>query len=82
MNRTSGSEEAVALMAGKYNPDIETMEVAAFYYVCSRQKVPAIGLRSISNMMGPRDSTKWDIPGAISMLGPAAERLIKKITGL
>lgn len=82
VSKTSGSTESVALVVEKYNPDIETMEVAAFYYVCSRQKIAALSLRSISNMMGPRDRSEWDIQGAISQLGPATEKLIGKICGL
>lgn len=37
-----------------YNPDIETMEGAAFFFCCIAFKIPCLQLRSISNFVGSR----------------------------
>ena len=52
----------------KYNPAVETMEGAAVHYVALQQKIPCLHLRSISNMVGERDKTKWNIPLALENL--------------
>ena len=52
----------------KYHPDIETMEGAAFFYVCSREKIPFMALRAVSNIVEPRDREKWNIELALANL--------------
>lgn len=52
---------------------VESMEGAPLHYVCLREHVPFLQLRSVSNKVGVRDKTKWDIRGAIASLN---ERLI------
>lgn len=64
-----------------FNPDIETMEGAAVYYVCSREGIPCIGIRAVSNMAGPRDKPAWDIPLALDELGKAGRSLLMKLRG-
>jgi futalosine hydrolase len=72
VNTATGSLSSMEKVRKKYNPDIETMEGATFFYICSREKVPFIAIRSISNRVGPRDKSKWDIPLAINNI---SERL-------
>ena len=52
----------------KFNPGIESMEGAALHYVCLLQKVSFLQLRSISNMVGERDKSKWAMKEAINNL--------------
>ena len=79
VSTSSGSSGSIRRLSGKFDPDIETMEGAAFYYVCARQHIPAIALRSISNMVEPRNRPKWDIPSAMKELQVAVNLLINKI---
>ncbi len=72
VNRVTDSETDIEQMIEKFNPDIETMESATFFYICSRAEIPFLAIRSISNMVGPRDKNKWDIPLALNNL---SERL-------
>jgi futalosine hydrolase len=51
--------------------DIETMEGAAFFYVCMHERIPCIALRAISNRAGERDKSKWNIPLALLELKKA-----------
>ena len=68
VNTATGSEATKEKLIAKFNPDIETMEGAAFFYVSSLAKIPFIAVRAISNMVERRDKTKWDIPLALNNL--------------
>jgi futalosine hydrolase len=57
---------------------VESMEGAALHYVCLREAVPFLQLRSISNVVGMRNKTKWDIKLAIERLN---EELIPLLSG-
>lgn len=51
-----------------YQPDIETMEGAAFFFVCMKSGVPCLQIRAVSNMAGPRNSANWQLDLAIKEL--------------
>jgi len=63
----------------KYHADIESMEGAAFHYVCLQQKIDFLQIRSISNVVGERDKSRWAIDSAIRNLN---SELIKIIDNL
>jgi futalosine hydrolase len=65
VNTATGSEVTRARLLKKFNPDIETMEGATFFYICSREEIPFVAIRAISNMVEPRDKNKWDIKTAL-----------------
>ncbi len=66
VNTATGSEATREKLVKKYSPDIETMEGATFFYICSREKIPFLALRAVSNMVEIRNRQKWDIKLAIS----------------
>lgn len=68
VNRSTGSQLTIEILKNKFNPDIETMEGSTFFYICSREKVPFLALRSISNMVEPSNREKWNIPHALENL--------------
>jgi futalosine hydrolase len=68
VNTSSGSAVTIERLRKKYNPDIETMEGATFFYICSGEKIPFMAIRSISNRVEPRDKKKWNIPIALNNL--------------
>jgi futalosine hydrolase len=55
----------------KYSPDVESMEGAAFHFVCLQENIPFLQLRSISNVVGERDKSKWKMKEAIQNLNEA-----------
>jgi futalosine hydrolase len=61
-------------------PAVESMEGAAFHYVCLRQKIPFLQIRSVSNYIGERDKTKWELKGSVKMLNEKLISLIEKIS--
>jgi futalosine hydrolase len=68
VNTTSGSQPTIEKLIKKYNPDIETLEGATFFYICSGEKIPFLAFRSISNRVEPRNKNNWDIALAIDNL--------------
>jgi len=46
-------------------PFVESMEGASLHYICLQENICFLQMRSISNDMGVRDKSKWDIKGAI-----------------
>ncbi|MDQ1332069.1 MAG: futalosine hydrolase, partial [Bacteroidota bacterium] len=68
VNAASGSAEIIKKLYEKYNPDIESMEGATFFYICCGREIPFVAMRSISNRVEPRDKDKWNIPLALKNL--------------
>ena len=68
VNTATGSLATREKLVAKYDPDIETMEGATFFYICSREKIPFLALRAVSNMVEVRNRKNWDIKLAISNL--------------
>ena len=73
VNTATGSETTRGKLLKKFNPDIETMEGATFFYICSRENIPFLALRAISNKVEPRDKNNWNIDLALNNL---SEKLI------
>jgi futalosine hydrolase len=68
VNTATGSETTIEKLKRKFNPDIETMEGATFFYICTGGKIPFLAIRAISNKVEPRYKSKWDIPLALANL--------------
>ena len=62
---TSGNQKRIDELNERYNPQVETMENVAFFYVCSKMQIPFASLRAISNMVEPRNRKGWRIAEAI-----------------
>ncbi|MDR2563053.1 MAG: futalosine hydrolase [Prevotellaceae bacterium] len=71
----SGSAERIEMFRKKFNPDIETMEGASFFFVCLSEGVKFAEVRAISNCVEPRDKSRWNIPLALKNLSQALEEL-------
>jgi futalosine hydrolase len=68
VNTATGSEITRLRLKNKFNPDIETMEGAAFFYICIRERIPFLAIRAISNRVEPRDKRNWKINLALANL--------------
>lgn len=62
----------------KYDAAIESMEGAAFHFVCLQERVKFLQLRAVSNRVGERDKTKWRMKDAIIDLHQTLHRIIKQ----
>lgn len=77
----SGLPEKTLQLKRNFLPQIESMEGAAFFYVCIQEKIPFIELRSVSNEVGERDRKKWNIPLALESLKEANKKLLVALSG-
>ena len=68
VNTATGSDVSRRKLLEKFNPDIETMEGATFFYICSLENIPFIALRAISNKVERRNKNNWDIALALNNL--------------
>ncbi len=68
VNTTHGNKNSIELFKNKFNADIETMEGAAFFFVCLNEGVKFMQIRAISNYVEERNNANWDIPLAINNL--------------
>ena len=68
VNEISSSKKRIKLYQEKYNPLLESMEGAAFHYVCLKENIPFIQIRTASNYIGERDKSKWKLKEAIKTL--------------
>jgi futalosine hydrolase len=58
---------------------VESMEGGALHYVGLRERIAFLQLRSVSNEIGIRDKSKWNIPLAIQRLNEELIRLLQQL---
>ncbi len=68
INEISTNQERIQKLMKKYNPTIESMEGAALHYVARETNIPFIQIRAISNYIGERDKSNWQMKLAIDNL--------------
>ena len=68
VNEISTHPERIQKLIKKFNPIIESMEGAALHYVARESNIPFIQIRAISNYIGERDKSKWQMKNAIDNL--------------
>lgn len=76
VNTVTDKFEQTELFIKKFDPDIESMEGAAFHYVCINEGVPFLQLRSISNFVGERIKTNWKMKESIQNLNQHLQRIV------
>jgi futalosine hydrolase len=73
----TGRASTLQRLSARYRPVTESMEGAAFHYACLQAGVGFVQIRSISNQVGVRDKSRWDIPLAVERLNAFLIRLIQ-----
>ena len=79
VNLVGNTPELTRMISEKYNPEIETMEGAAFHFSCTEYRQPFLQLRAISNTIGERDKSRWKIKEAIENLNRELLRVIHQL---
>jgi futalosine hydrolase len=80
VNQVSTNIDFIKGMKEKYMPVIESMEGAAFHYVCLKESIPFVQFRAISNMVGERDKKKWKMKDAVEALNAEVIRFLNQTT--
>ena len=76
VNEISTSKQMIKFYRDTFNPVTESMEGAAFHYVCLMEKIPFLQIRSISNYIGERNKKKWNMQESINNLNENLKRII------
>lgn len=79
VNEITTNPARIQQLIEKYNVVIESMEGAAFHYVCLQEAVPFLQLRAVSNFIGERDKSKWSLKEAITNLNRELIILIRPL---
>ncbi len=79
VNQITTSKKKADLYAAKYKADIENMEGAAVHYVCLRENIPFVQIRSISNFVGDRNKKNWELKEAVNNLNRELIRLVESL---
>lgn len=79
-NLVSGHAPTIAHRKQLYATQIESMEGAAFFYVCLQMGIACTQIRAISNYVIPRDKSQWQMKTAIEQLNYRLIHLIAQIT--
>jgi len=77
VSTVTGRASTLERLSSRYHPVMESMEGAAFHYACLQAGVGFVQIRSISNPVGVRDKSRWDIPLAVERLNAFLIRLIQ-----
>lgn len=65
VNTVHGNEKSIEKVFNKFHPNTESMEGAAFMFVCENEGIPYAQLRAVSNLVEKRNKANWNIPLAI-----------------
>lgn len=79
VNQITTDPQLIAQYQEIFAPALESMEGAALHYVCLSEQIPFLQLRSISNHIGERDKTKWNMKAAIHNLNKKLVDLLESL---
>ena len=79
INKITDDHLQIKNIQQKFSAQIESMEGAAFHYVCLQQKINFLQIRSISNVVGERDKTKWQMKTAVENLNKELLKIIQNL---
>jgi futalosine hydrolase len=80
VNTVHGNDASIRKISGRINPEIESMEGAAFFYACRKTGLPCMQIRAVSNYVEKRNRDTWQIGLAIKNLNKFALELLARGT--
>lgn len=79
VNTTHGDETSIQKAMDLFQPQVETMEGAAFLYACLLEGIPCLQIRAISNKVEKRNKENWDIKLAVKNLTTTALKMLQTV---
>jgi futalosine hydrolase len=76
INTIHGSDTSIAAVRQRCDPQVETMEGAAFMYACLIRQVRFAEVRAVSNVVEKRNRAAWKLGEAIDNLNAAALHIL------
>lgn len=80
VNTVHGHTKTIEEIVKRLNPDVESMEGAAFFYACNQATWHCAQIRAISNQIEKRDKNKWQMREAIDALNDYLLKLLDTIS--
>jgi futalosine hydrolase len=77
VNTVHGRDESIARAVARVDPDVESMEGAAFMYACLVHGTPFAQVRAVSNVVERRNRDAWKLGDAVRALGDTAIAIIE-----
>ena len=78
VNTAHGNEESIARVSQRFAPHVESMEGAAFMYVCLAHRLPFAQVRVVSNVVEKRNRAAWKMAEAVDALSDVALRILEQ----
>jgi futalosine hydrolase len=69
VNTAHGHDVSIQRVAGRFAPQVESMEGASFMYACLVSGTPFVQVRAVSNMVERRNRAAWKLPEAVRAIG-------------
>jgi futalosine hydrolase len=79
VNKVHGNNTSISSIITRLNPELESMEGAAFFYACREAGVPSLQIRAVSNYVEKRNRDAWQIGLAVKNLNTFAEELLQAL---
>ncbi|MBN9381600.1 MAG: futalosine hydrolase [Chitinophagaceae bacterium] len=79
INEISTDKTRIGWYQQNIAPVVESMEGGALHFTCLKEGIPFLQVRSVSNDIGVRDKSKWDIKTAITSLNLQLIQILKKL---
>ncbi|MEE2954151.1 MAG: futalosine hydrolase [Bacteroidota bacterium] len=79
VNTIHGNKLSIKDIKQRLNPEIESMEGAAFMMVCQKFKIKCVQLRGISNLIEERNKENWNSSLAITNLNKEVNHFINSL---
>jgi len=79
VNTVHGEQDSIDKMQKRLNPQLESMEGAAFFYVCQQAGIPCIQIRAVSNYVEKRNRDNWKIGLAVKNLNNFVVELVRAL---
>jgi len=77
VNTVHGNESSIARVMKRTACDVETMEGAAFFYVCQKEGQACVQIRAISNYVEKRDKSSWELDLSLNNLTTVVIDILK-----
>lgn len=79
VNTTHGDENSIEKVKYLFQPQVESMEGAAFLYACLLEGISCLQIRAISNKVERRNKDNWDIKLAVKNLTEKSLEILKTL---
>lgn len=79
VNTVHGAVSSIAAVTRRQQPQVESMEGAAFAYACLAAGVPFAQVRAVSNRVERRDRAAWRLDDAVAALNATARSILETL---